>query len=88
MILMVVLSQQRIILLLILLKQMLSFLLVCITVIMKFIFMLIKQRLAILGSGSKDFIKDEMSKISLNGFDYDFSFDHSAIEKQGTVNIH
>ena len=41
-----------------------------------------------LGSVSKDFTKDELSKISLNGTIYDFSIDHSSIGKQYIFNIH
>ena len=36
---------------------------------------------------SKDFRKDELSKILLNGTTYDFSADQSVIEKEGTLNI-
>ena len=35
-----------------------------------------------LGSTSKDLKKDGMSEVSLNGIVYDFSVDHSAIEKK------
>ena len=41
-----------------------------------------------LGSVSKDFIKDEQSKISLNGTVYDFSVDQSSIKKENILNIH
>lgn len=41
-----------------------------------------------LGSVSKDFTKDELSKISLNDTIYDFSIDHSSIGKQYIFNIH
>ena len=41
-----------------------------------------------LGSISKDFTKDEQSEISLNGTAYDFSVDHSSIEKEDILNIH
>lgn len=34
-----------------------------------------------LGSISKDFSKDEQSRIYLNGTVYDFSVDHSPVEK-------
>ena len=37
---------------------------------------------------SKDFTKDEQSEISLNHTVYDFSVDHSLIEKEGILNIH
>ena len=39
-----------------------------------------------LRSISKDFTKDEMSKISLNGTVYEFSADHSAIQKEYILN--
>ena len=32
--------------------------------------------------------KDEQSEISLNGTAYDFSVDHSSIEKEDILNIH
>ena len=41
-----------------------------------------------LGNVSKDFTKDEKSDISLNGIVYDFSVDHSPIEKEDILNIH
>ena len=41
-----------------------------------------------LGSISKDFTKNEQSEISLNGFVYDLSVDHSSIKKEGILNIH
>ena len=41
-----------------------------------------------LGSVSKDFTKDKQSKISLDGTVYDFSIDHSSIEKEDILNIH
>ena len=37
---------------------------------------------------SKDFTKDEQSRISLIGTVYGFSFDHSLIEKEDILNIH
>ena len=40
-----------------------------------------------LGSLSKDFIKDELSKVSLNSFIYDFSVDQSAIENEDMAYI-
>ena len=40
-----------------------------------------------LGSVSKDFTKDEMIEISLNGTIHDFFVDHSAIEKKYILNI-
>ena len=39
-------------------------------------------------SVSKDFAKDEQSKISLIGTVYDFSVDHSSIKKEDILNIH
>ena len=36
---------------------------------------------------SKDLIKDEQSQISLNGTAYDFSVDHSQLEKKIFMNI-
>ena len=36
----------------------------------------------------KDFTKDEQSEISLNSTVYDFSVDHSSIEKEDILNIH
>ena len=41
-----------------------------------------------MGRVSKDFRKDEMSEISLNGTVYDFSVDHSPMEKEDVLNIH
>ena len=41
-----------------------------------------------LRSISKDFTKDEQSEVSLNHSAYDFSVDHSLIEKEGILNIH
>ena len=41
-----------------------------------------------LGSVLKDFTKDEMSEISLNGTVYYFSVDYSRIEKEDILNIH
>ena len=41
-----------------------------------------------MGRVSKDFRKDEMSEISLNGTVYDFSIDHSPMEKEDVLNIH
>ena len=38
-------------------------------------------------SVSKDFTKYEISRISLNVTIYDFSVDHSAIEKEGILHI-
>ena len=40
-----------------------------------------------LESLSKDLIKDEQSQISLNGTAYDFSVDHSQLEKKIFMNI-
>ena len=40
-----------------------------------------------LGSVSKDFTRDEESKISLTGTEYDFSIDHSSIKKYNILNI-
>ena len=37
---------------------------------------------------SKEFAKDELSEISLNGAVYDISVDHYAIEKKDILNIH
>ena len=48
----------------------------------------IRQYEFYLGSVSKDFAKDEPSEISLNGTVYDFSVDHSSIEKEDILNIH
>ena len=41
-----------------------------------------------LRSVSKDFTKDDQSKISLNGTVYDFPVDHRSIEKVDILNIH
>ena len=41
-----------------------------------------------LRSISKDFTKNEQSEISLNHTVYDFSVEHSLIEKEGILNIH
>ena len=41
-----------------------------------------------MGSVSKDFAKDEQSRISLNGNVYDFSVVHSSIKKEEILNIH
>ena len=40
-----------------------------------------------LGSLSKDFTKDQQTKISLNGTVHDFSADHSSIKNDGILNI-
>ena len=40
------------------------------------------------GSISKDFKKDEQSKISLNGTIYDFSVDHKSVRKEDILNVH
>ena len=40
-----------------------------------------------LRSISKDFTKDELSEIFLNGTVYDFSVDHSSIKKEDILNI-
>ena len=68
--------------------------------VMKAIFMWIKQRFAnsrsmttswheiCLGSVSKDSRKDELSEISLKGTVYDFWVDHSAVGKEDICNIH
>ena len=37
---------------------------------------------------SKDFTRDEASKISLNGTIYDFSVDNSLIKKEDILDIH
>ena len=37
---------------------------------------------------SKIFTKDEISEILLSGTAYDFSVDHSAVEKEVILNIH
>ena len=41
-----------------------------------------------LGSVSKDFTKDEMTKISVNDTIYDFSVHYSAIQREGILHIH
>ena len=41
-----------------------------------------------LGSPPKDFTKNELNKISLNRAVYDFSVDHSSIEKEDIFSIH
>ena len=41
-----------------------------------------------LESVSKDFTKDKQTEISLNGAVYDFSVNHSLIEKEDILNIH
>ena len=41
-----------------------------------------------LGNLSKDFTKDEMSKLSLNSTVYGYSVDQSEIEKEDILNIH
>ena len=41
-----------------------------------------------LESVSKDFTKDELSQISLNGTVSDFPVDHSSIKKKEILNIH
>ena len=41
-----------------------------------------------LGSLSKDFTKNEQSEISLNCTLYNFSVDHSSVEKEDILNIH
>ena len=41
-----------------------------------------------LGTISKDFTKDEQCEICLNGTVYDFTVDHSSIEKEDFLNIH
>ena len=41
-----------------------------------------------LGRVSKDFTKDERSKISVNGTVYDFLVDHSSVEKENILNIY
>ena len=37
---------------------------------------------------SKDFTKDKISEILLRGTAYDFSTDHSVVEKEVILNIH
>ena len=41
-----------------------------------------------LGSISKDFTKDEQREIFINGTVYDFTVDHSSIQKKDILNIH
>lgn len=41
-----------------------------------------------LGSVSKDFTKDQQSEDSLNGTVYNFSVDHSSVEKEDILNIY
>ena len=41
-----------------------------------------------LGTISKDFTKDEQSEVSLNCTVYDFSVDHSSVEKEDMLYIH
>ena len=41
-----------------------------------------------LGNISKDFSVDNMKKIGLNGYDYDFSVDYDAIPVDDILDIH
>ena len=41
-----------------------------------------------LGNVSKDFTKDEQNEICVNGIEYDFSVNHSSIEKLDIPNIY
>ena len=41
-----------------------------------------------LGNVSKDFMKNELSEISLNCVVYDFLVDHISVEKEDILNIH
>ena len=41
-----------------------------------------------IGGISQDFTKIEQSEITSNGTVYDFSFDHSSIEKEDIFNMH